>query len=81
MQCYDHKNAFGGFTLDVFIQNLHCLYLTLLRSFRFYFTLLDARFARTLPFFARFTRTLPFFTRSARTLPGPENGRKCTTAL
>jgi hypothetical protein len=39
MQCYDNKNAFSGFVLDVFIQ-------TKLASLVLYFF---ARFARTLP--------------------------------
>jgi hypothetical protein len=34
MQCYDNKNAFSSFTLDVFIQNRLRSYFTLLRSFR-----------------------------------------------
>jgi hypothetical protein len=38
MQCYDNKNAFGGFISDVFIQNQLRSYFTLLRSFRSYFT-------------------------------------------
>jgi hypothetical protein len=41
MQCYENKNTFGGFILDVFIQNRLRLYFTLLRSFcsfRSYFT-------------------------------------------
>jgi hypothetical protein len=38
MQCYDNKNAFGGFILIVFILNRLRSYLILLRSFRLYFT-------------------------------------------
>jgi hypothetical protein len=38
MQFYDNKNALSGFILDVFIQNRPRSYLTLLCSFRSYFT-------------------------------------------
>jgi hypothetical protein len=48
MQCYDNKNAFGGFILDVGL-------------FGFFF--FKTGFARTLPFFApfaaRFAHSLP----------------------
>jgi hypothetical protein len=40
MQFYDNKNAFGGFILDVFLQNWLCSYFTL-----------RSGFARTLPGF------------------------------
>jgi hypothetical protein len=38
MQCYDNKNAFNGFILNVFIINKLRSYLIRLRSFRSYFT-------------------------------------------
>jgi hypothetical protein len=43
MQFYDNTNAFGGFILDVFIQNRLRSYFTLLRSFRSFRSYLTTR--------------------------------------